>query len=118
MDSLDYSKDDFSDIIAKDARFNPRAYTLLMDVIDWLFEKRERINASDILEEFRDRTLDLFGPMSYTVLREWGLSDTSDVGEMVCNLVDSRRIGRNESCGPDAFAGAYDFEEAFLEPYR
>ena len=127
MEDIDFDKDDFADIVAKDARYSPRAYALLMDVVSYLSgEGREgggkdgegaHMSAFDILEEFRDRTLDLYGPLAFTVLREWGVTRTEDVGEMMCNLVESRRVGRDENDSPDGFCGGYDFREAFLVPY-
>jgi len=52
------------------------------------------------------------------VLSEWGLSRTEDIGEMMFNLVDSRRVGRDDSDSADSFAGGYDFRETFLGPYQ
>ena len=119
MRDVDYDRDSFQDIIAKDKRFDHRAYALLSEVVHDLLEaKHEHIRAADILEEFKEQALDLFGPMSYTVLTEWGLTKTEDVGEMIFNLVESGRLTRDESDSPDEFAGVYDFREAFLEPYQ
>ena len=36
MDEIDFSLDDFRDIVAKDKRFAARAYALLMDVVCYL----------------------------------------------------------------------------------
>ena len=118
MDSLDYGKDSFGDIIAKDPRYSPRAYTLLADVLDYLFSKDGHVSAADRLDEFRERTLDLFGPMSLCVLNEWGLTCTKDVGEMMFNMVESRRINQEDGDTAECFADVYDFEEAFHAPYE
>jgi len=120
MDDIDFESDDFSDIVAKDGRYDARAYALLMDVVRYLSgEKGDRhCSGEDILEEFKERALDQYGPLAYTVLTEWGLSRTEDVGEMMFNLVDSRRIGRDDSDSAEAFAGGYDFIDAFTGPYR
>lgn len=118
MDDLDFEKDTFGDITAKDGRYNARAYTLLVDVLEYLFKEEGSVGAAEILDEFRERTLDLYGPMSYTVLTEWGVKCTEDVGEMMMNLSESHRIGREEGDTPEGFAGGYDFKTAFLLPYE
>ena len=119
MDEIDFGSDGFSDIVAKDGRFNARAYALLMDAVTYLSgEDGRNVSGEDVLDEFRDRALDQYGPLAYTVLTEWGLSCTEDIGEMMFNLVEGRRIGRSASDSADAFVGGYDFKEAFQGPYQ
>ena len=118
MDELDFDGDSFADIVAKDTRYDARAYTLLMDVIHYLGKEGDgHMSAEDILEEFRCRTLDLYGPLSYTVLTAWGVKGCADIGEMMSNLTESRRVGRDEGDSPESFQGGYDFKEAFLGPF-
>ena len=52
------------------------------------------------------------------MLTEWGLSCTEDIGEMMFNLVEGRRVGRDENDTAESFAGGYDFKETFLAPYQ
>lgn len=119
MDELDFEKDDFSDIIVKDPRYNARAYTLLMDVFGYLSrEGGGHASGAAILDEFKERALDLYGPMTYTVLTEWGLGETADIGEMMFNLVESKRLGQDEGDRYEDFANVYDFKETFLDPYQ
>ena len=112
MEDIDFASDTFDDIVAKDSRYDSRAYALLMDVVGAVK------GGGDLLEEFKERALDQYGPLAYTVLSEWGLSRTEDIGEMMFNLVDSRRIGRDDNDSADSFAGGYDFRETFLGPYQ
>lgn len=118
MEEIDFQSDSFEDIIAKDDRYEPRAYALLMDVIHYLCENGKHVSAEDVLDEFKERALDQYGPMTYLVLTEWGLSCTEDVGEMMFNLAEFHRIGRDEGDSPDGFMNGYDFKEAFQGPYQ
>lgn len=119
MEEIDFSSDDFSDIVAKDGRFGARAYALLMDVVHFLSGDASRhVTGEDILDEFKERALDQYGPLTYTVLTEWGLSCTEDIGEMMFNLVEGRRVCRDENDTAESFAGGYDFKETFLAPYQ
>ena len=119
MEEIDFETDDFADIVAKDKRYAARAYALLMDVVHFLSGGKHRhVSGEEILDEFKERALDQYGPLTYTVLDEWGLSCTEDIGEMMFNLVDAKRIGRDENDTSDSFVGGYDFKETFLQPYQ
>ena len=120
MKEINYERDNFDDIVARDKRYNARAYALLVTVLDTLGgeDHNEHFSSEDILEEFRESALEQFGPLTYTVLTEWGVKCTEDVGEMMFNLVESKRIARDEQDTPENFMGGYDFKEAFLDPYQ
>lgn len=119
MDEPDYEEDDFADIVAKDRRYDARAYALLMDVVRFLSgEDGKHVSGEDVLDEFREEALDRFGPLAYTVLTEWGVKATEDVGEMMFNLAEGKRVGRDDTDSAEAFASGYDFKEAFLGPYQ
>ena len=114
MDDIDFSADSYEDIVSRDSRYDARAYALLMDAV----QRRGGGSGEELLDEFRETALDQYGPLAYTVLLEWGVKCTEDVGEMMFNLADSRRVKREEGDTPEAFAGRYDFKEAFLGPYE
>ena len=119
MEEIDFDSDTFEDIVAKDSRYDARAYALLMDVIGYLGgEEHKHMTGADILDEFKERALDQFGPLTYTVLTEWGLHATEDIGEMMFNLVDGKRVHKDEDDSPESFLGGYDFKETFLGPYQ
>lgn len=118
MEEIDFEADTFEDIVAKDSRYNARAYALLMDCIHYLGRDGHHMSGEDILDEFKERALDQYGPLTYTVLTEWGLAATEDIGEMMFNLTEAHRINRDEDDTPESFAAGYDFKEAFLGPYQ
>ena len=113
MEEIDFSSDTFDDIVAKDSRYDARAYALLMDVV-----RRRKEGDFDLLDEFRETALDQYGPLAYTVLTEWGVTCTEDVGEMMFNLAEAHRVEREEGDTSESFVGRYDFKEAFLGPYE
>ncbi len=116
MQEIDFS-DRFDDILAKDGRYAPRAYSILMDVLCYLTSEAKRVSSWDIMDEFRATALSQYGAMSYYVLDALGIHSTKDLGEMVANLQEFRRIGRDHRISLEAFAAGYDFKEAFLSPY-
>ena len=119
MQEIDFVSDDFADIVAKDSRYDGRAYALLMDVVHYLSgEDGKHCSGEDIMDEFKERALDQYGPLTYTVLTEWGLACTEDICEMMFNLVDGHRVHRDDDDTSEAFVAGYDFKEVFLNPYQ
>ena len=119
MEEIDFKSDSFEDLVAKDPRYNARAYALLADVIHYLSgEDGKHISGEEIADEFKERALDQYGPMTYTVLTEWGLKSCEDIGEMMFNLVEFHRVAKDENDTAESFLGGYDFKETFLGPYQ
>lgn len=118
MDEIDFESDSFEDIVAKDRRYDGHAYALLMDVIHYLGKEGGHMDAADIMDEFKERALDQYGPLAYTVLTEWGVKCCEDLGEMMFNLADFHRVQRDDGDTPESFIGGYDFKETFLGPYQ
>lgn len=114
-----YEKDDFSDILNKDRRFDSRAYDFVLDVIhEACSSANGHVTGQELLEVFRDLALDAYGPLAYTVLNDWGLRCCEDVGAVVFNLYDSKRIGKTEKDSPEDFVGGYNFKREFRDPFE
>jgi uncharacterized repeat protein (TIGR04138 family) len=119
MEELDFTKDSFEDILKKDSRYHPRAYVLLLEaVLSAMRRFNPNVSSNEIMMEFKEFTLDYFGPMSYSVLKRWGVTSTADLGQMMHNIVDSGRLAKSEDDNFDDFNSGYDFESTFLGPYE
>ena len=118
MEEIDFNADSFEDIVGRDSRYDARAYALLMDCVHYLGKEDRHVSGEEILDEFKERALDQYGPLAYDVLAEWGLSSTEDVGEMMFYLTEGGRVKKDENDTPESFAGGYDFKETFLGPYQ
>ena len=118
MEDIDFESDSFADITGKDSRYDARAYALLMDCVHFLGKERGHMSSYDVMHEFKERALDQYGPMAYTVLTEWGVTVTEDIGEMMFNLVEFRRVRKDEDDHQDDFRDGFDFKEAFLGPFQ
>ena len=100
------------------------AYFFLKESLDLaLAEQRKsstpgrHVSASQLTEAFASHALQSFGPMAVTVLSEWGLTKTGDIGQMVFDLIDEKMFGRQQSDTPDDFGNVYSFHEKFEKPY-
>jgi len=113
-------------ICQRDQRFAPEAYEFLREALDATVKRRKKnrktqgphVTAAELLEGFRLHALQEFGPMALTVLEYWGVRSCEDIGAMVWSLIEAGAFGRTEQDCLEDFQGGYDFEEAFLRPFR
>lgn len=112
-------------ILRRDSRFDPQAYLFLKDALDFTLKRAAEDNAGqprhvsgrELLLGFRDLALQEFGPMAHTLMAEWGLDSTRNVGEMVFHLIDEQMFGKQDSDTLEDFENIFDFDEAFAVPF-
>lgn len=108
-------------ILRRDPRYTAEAYGFVRAGLDYTvrrLDKPRHISGKELLEGIREFALGEFGPMSRTLLEEWGITRTEDVGEIVFNMVEMGLLGKTEEDNREDFADGYDFDEAFRKPYR
>lgn len=113
------------DIMAEDPRYAKNAYYFVRKALDYTVQqyaqKSKRtvghVSGAQLLEGFRTYTLEQFGPMSYTVLENWGMRESEDVGNIVFHLVEHEVLGKNDKDSIEDFKDVYDFKEAFEKPF-
>ena len=134
-------------IVQKDPRFHRDAYLFVREALDHTQklvnkgskgEKNEKpdkseiraalgdelaegkvrhVSGQELLSGIRVYALDQYGPMTLTVLKEWGLHRCEDFGEIVFNMVENHLLAKTKKDSRDDFKGGYDFEEAFRLPF-
>ncbi|MBI23899.1 MAG: hypothetical protein CMN05_09955 [Roseibacillus sp.] len=111
-------------ILAREKRFDAGAYFLLKEALDFTLKRtreesgeERHVSGKELIHGFRDHALQEFGPMAFTLLREWGVNACSDIGDMVFELIEEGMFGKQDSDTREDFADHYDFAEAFLLPY-
>lgn len=122
-------KTDFHDaveeVLKSNSNYSADAYYFLQEVLLQAVEKQRKLSGGEnkhvsgfeLLESFRERMLKQFGPMSMTLLEEWGVSCTEDVGKMVFNLIEVGAFGKSKQDEEKDFVEVYDFEEVFVMPF-
>ena len=109
--------------LEKDPRYHPAAYELVRDALHAACSKfrggadDKHVTGQELLEGFREHVIGEFGPMSLTILEEWGLTKGLDVGHIVYNLIDVGYFGKNEGDCLEDFDGGFTFAKAFTEPF-
>src|ERR1700727_1812490 len=111
-------------IIERDPRYGKEAYIFLKEALEFTIKQKKRgktesgshVNAGELLDGFRQLSLKEFGPMVMTVLEYWGARTSSDVVQMVFNLIGAGVFGSAESDSVADFEEALDFRVAFVAP--
>ena len=112
-------------ILAKDARYHRDAYLFLREALDHTRKTVGRprksevghVTGQELLAGIREYALQQFGPMTLTVLEEWGIKRCEDFGELVFNMVESGLLAKTDKDSRDDFKAGYDFHEAFRQPF-
>ena len=112
-------------IIAKDTRFARDAYAFVREALDFtqkLAGKEARgpirhVSGQELLGGIRQFALQQFGPMTATVLEEWGVKSCRDFGEIVFNMVEIGLLAKTDKDTRDDFQNGYDFTDAFRKPF-
>jgi len=75
------------------------------------------VSGQELLDGIRKYALQEYGPLSRTVLAQWGITTTDDFGQMVFNLVQKGILGKTEQDKIEDFKNGYDFNVAFRKPF-
>ena len=67
---------------------------------------------------FLEFALDQYGLMAKTVLNSWGIFSTSDIGEIVYNLIKIGCMRKTREDRREHFDNVYDFQTAFRDGFR
>jgi len=114
-----------ADILQKETRFAPGAYFLVREALDFTVDRlakenkgeKRHVSGSELVTGFRDYTLQEYGPMSATVLKDWGLTKCRHIGEIVFLFIEQGVFGKQDSDTLDDFGEIYDFQKAFTAPF-
>ena len=125
-------KQDFAEAVDEirqvDSRYDRDAYLFVREGLDFtlkLMKKNTQTNpvhrhvsGQELLNGLRQYALDQYGPMAKTVLDYWGIHRCEDFGELVFNMVDKGILGKTDQDNREDFRNGFDFDEAFVHPYR
>ena len=128
MQDLDFAE--IVDLICKeDTRYDKRAYLFVRQGLAFTvgnLKKNEparvqqspHVSGRELLEGLRAYALDQYGPMTKTMLASWGIRRCVDFGDIVFSLIEYNIFSKTESDRREDFADIYDFDEAFVKPFR
>ena len=108
-------------IVLEDNRYSVDAYHFVREGLDFTVKSLRsprHVNGGELLNGIREYALEEYGPMAKRVLAEWGITCCTDIGFIVFNLVNVGLLGKTEDDSLEDFEKGYDFNDAFLQPYR
>lgn len=112
-------------IMKRDQSYDGQAYFFLKEALDYTLKKHleeasgrtRHVSGKELLEGFRDFALEQYGPMAATLMEEWGIRQSRDVGNMVFRLIEEQVFGKQDSDKPEDFEGLFDLDDALRTPF-
>ncbi len=74
------------------------------------------VNGRELCEAFRELALLHYGALAATVLGHWGVRSTSDIGEIVFNMITAGGLEKTPGDSRSDFDEVFDFETALKPP--
>lgn len=113
------------ELSARDKRYHKEAYYFIRDALGYAQsvvhndeeDKTKHVSAEQLMDGIRDHALKVYGPMTHFVLKEWGIHQTEDFGELVFNLIEIGLFRKDENDSKSDFRNGYEFFEAFEKPF-
>ena len=108
------------EILLSDPRYKLEAYVFVINALDYTMSKLMRkghVTGPELLDGIRRLAKREFGPMARSVFENWGITRTSDFGEIVFTLVDAGLLGKTDQDSLSDFDDVYDFGDVFDDQY-
>lgn len=108
-------------LLSSDTRFNREAYRFVQESLEFTRRKltrRGHVTGKELAEGVRDLALDRFGLLAKTVLNEWGIRTTGNIGDIVYNMIKAKIMVKQDSDNREDFDDVYDFENAFQTEFK
>jgi uncharacterized repeat protein (TIGR04138 family) len=132
-------RDELAGVLARDPRYPIHAYVFVFEALEHAkalkaTKVRTRaprgqtrtqsarrpgghITGRELCEGARDLALRQYGLMALAVLAQWGIRSTSDLGEIVYNLIAAGDLEKTPTDARSDFDHVFDFESAFRRDY-
>ncbi len=111
--------DEVTDLAFEDPRYRREAYMFVLQAIHWSQKQlphRRHLTGEECTELFVAYARQEYGSMAPLVLREWGILESRDFGEVVYNLIRIDRMKRQDGDRIEDFDDVLDLDEALRDP--
>lgn len=127
--------DPLSEILERDKRYRAEGYDFVLQGLTYaqkknasgdqkadddgeLEEEECHVTGQQLCEAIREYALGLYGMTAKCVLQHWGIRTTRDIGEIVFNMIEAKRMNKTDRDRIEDFDDVYDFDEAFRPGFR
>ena len=127
-------RDDLAAVLARDPRYSIHAYAFVFEAITYTKKLQagarpggrakarrsasRHVTGQQLCEGACAMALAQYGYLAKVVLNQWGLRTTSDLGEIVYNLIASGDLQKTPSDSRSDFDGVFDLEQALTRDFR
>ncbi|MCK5620472.1 MAG: hypothetical protein KAJ17_13785 [Candidatus Krumholzibacteria bacterium] len=104
----------------RDKRYARDAYALVMDSLEFAIQRvgeRRHLSATELLVHLCDYAQERYGVLAYSVLENWGIRSSEDVGSVVYRLIDEEILSEQDGDSPIDFSGGFDFRGRLEDRY-
>ena len=125
-------RDDLAGVLARDSRYSIHAYAFLFEAIEFSRKHLGRapartkgrkgqgtrhISGRQLCEGACTMAISHYGLLARVVLRQWGIRSTSDLGEIVYNLIASGDLEKTPHDSRADFDDLFDLEQALARDF-
>jgi uncharacterized repeat protein (TIGR04138 family) len=119
----------FVEMLDKDSRYKLEAYQFVRESLAYAHEvmqlpqqrigkqagseESSHLTGQELCHACRKYALEQYGYLAPLVLGAWGIHSTSDLGEIVYNLIRIRQMRASRTDRREDFDNVFDFESAF-----
>lgn len=128
-------RNDLAGVLARDPRYSVHAYAFVFEALEFTKGLKKRVHGRsrsgarssqssrhvtgrELCDGARKVAIEQYGLMALTVLGLWGIRSTSDIGEIVYNLIVSGELEKTTNDARADFDNVFDFEEAFRRRFN
>ena len=107
-------------LLVLDPRYEERAYAFVLAALEEVvarLPRRRHVSGEELAHGCRELALRLWGPLAQTVLQQWSIRTTRDIGEIVFNLLDVGILSKDETDSREDFDDLFDFKVVFETNY-
>lgn len=104
----------------RNAKYAAQAYLFVLEALQRRMLELDapgHITGPELAGSVRDLALKRFGLLARTVLEHWGVTSTSDLGEIVFLLVDHGVLTKQDTDTREDFEGLFSFDRVFEAEY-
>ena len=112
-------KEVIENVARERGRFSAEAYVFTYEALGFVLERRAgeglkgHITGGELLDGIRDYARKCFGYLGRTVFESWGLTASSEFGDIVFDLIEKDVLAKQESDSKSDFEGGFAFASAF-----
>lgn len=127
-------RDDLAGVLARDPRYDLNAYLFIFEALEFTKtlklkkqgRSRTRVQAKkasrhvtgqELCHGAKELAQAQYGLLALTVLNQWGIHSTSDLGNIVYNLIATGDLDKEPTDARSDFDDVFDFNTAFRDEF-